>query len=88
MLYCATVDGADMATERIAKLLRRAGMDTFAVFLLEAGGPLVPLAAQAAYILEPLFGKQRNVVGDLARILDDPVEVETLVEHLSREEAC
>jgi hypothetical protein len=88
MLYCATVDGVDVATERLAKLLRRAGMDSFAVFLLEAGGPLVPLAAQAVFILEPFFGKQRSVVGDLARILDDPVEVETLVECLSREEAC
>jgi hypothetical protein len=59
---------------RWAEILRRYQMDTFAVSLLEAGGPLPLLSAQALYLTRPFWG------GDQVSALAQTLE--------SNEEAC
>ena len=73
-------------SERVTSWLRRVGLNEYAAFLLEAIGPFAFLGAQAAFLVEPLFGPSDNPVSDLARLLEDPTQVSALVERLRMEE--
>jgi hypothetical protein len=75
----------ESSTARVTRWLHRVGLNVPAAFLLEAAGPLLPLGAQAAFLLEPLFGTAENSLNDLAQILEDPDQVSSLVENLRSE---
>ena len=78
-----------VVSERVARWLQRVGLNQPAAFLLEAIGPLAFLGAQAAFLVEPMFGVSNNPIGDLARLLEDPTQVSELVERLRTEdEGC
>ena len=53
---------------RWAETLRRCGLDSFVASLLEAGGPLPFLGAQALYLTGPFLG--RDQARALARMLE------------------
>ena len=67
-------------TEDLARKLRRTGMGGVAAMLLEAAGPLTLIGAQAAYIVEPLFGGEE--LHDIGRVLEDPEKVRRLIDQL------
>ena len=72
-------------TRQIARWLNDQGLQGIAAFLLEVGKPFGVLAAQAAYIAEPFFGGQRGLFRDLARFLEDPEQIEALMDQLHKE---
>jgi hypothetical protein len=67
---------------QIARWLNNQGLQGIAAFLLELGRPFGFFAAQAAYIAEPFFGGQRGLFLDLARLLEDPEQMDQLMDHL------
>ncbi|UCF60007.1 MAG: hypothetical protein JSV37_09575 [Anaerolineaceae bacterium] len=75
----------ESSTDRIAHWLHRAGLNEPAAFLLDAAGPLLPFGAQVAFLLNPLFGRAKDSLNDLAQVLEDPSQVSLLVENLRSE---
>lgn len=73
-------------SDQIARWLNNQGLQGIVAFLLEVGRPFYVLAAQAAYIAEPIFGGQRGLFHDLARILEDPEQVDKLMDELNKGE--
>lgn len=53
---------------------RRYGLESWAVFALDALEPLAPLGAQTIYALGPVLGLERTATHSLARMLDDDQE--------------
>lgn len=86
MLYCAAMEQSKDSTERVARWLRRSGLEGVAAFILEAAGPLVVIGAQAAYLIEPLFGSPDSPLGDFARVMEDPGMTSALIEQLRQED--
>jgi hypothetical protein len=72
-------------SRQIARWLNDQGLQGIAAFLLELGRPFGVLAAQAAYLAEPFFGKQKGMFRDLGRILEDPVQLDAIMFHLESE---
>ncbi|HEY43793.1 MAG TPA: hypothetical protein G4O11_07410 [Anaerolineae bacterium] len=75
----------DSSADRVVSWWHRAGLNGPAAFLLEAVGPLLPLGAQVAFLLEPLFGRVENPFSDLAQLLEDPSQLSVLMENLRAE---
>jgi hypothetical protein len=50
---------------------RRYGLESWAVFALDAFEPLAPLGAQTIYALGPVMGLGRSATHSLARMLED-----------------
>jgi hypothetical protein len=66
-----------------AASLRRLKLDGLAAWLLEAGGPLTVLSAQALYLSQPfLGGNQLNV---LAHMLEEEDETQAFARYLRGE---
>jgi hypothetical protein len=66
-----------------AESLRRLKLDGLAAWLLEAGGPLTVLGAQAVYMSQPfLGGKQLN---ELAHMLEEEEETRAFARYLRGE---
>ena len=66
---------------RWAALLQRYHLDQFAAWMLDAGGPLALLGAQALYFGRGLLPADQ--VDALARTLEDDSEVRALAAYLS-----
>jgi hypothetical protein len=63
-----------------AESLRRLKLDGFAAWVLEAGGPLTILGAQALYMSQPFFGgKQLHA---LAQMLEEDEETQAFARFL------
>jgi hypothetical protein len=75
--------------DRVAEQVVRRGLVTPALFFLELHRPLSFLAGQATHALQPflapLFGYQ--TVQRLARLLEDPANVDRLLERIEQLEA-
>ena len=55
--------------------LRRRGLDGFAAWLLEAGGPINLIGAQLLYVSQPFVAPQaNNAIHALANLLEDEGE--------------
>ena len=66
-----------------AESLRRFKLDGLASWLLEAGGPLTILGAQAIYLSQPfLGGKQASSWNSLAHMLETEEEVQAFAHYL------
>jgi hypothetical protein len=74
-------------SERLAGRIRRAGLGDVSAALLEAAGPLTFVAAQLAFIAEPLFGGRRGAIGELGRLFEDPSRLSELLVRLRQEDA-
>ncbi len=66
-----------------AETLRRLKLDGFAAWLLEAGGPLTVLGAQAVYLSQPFMGG--NKLNSLARMLEEDEETQAFARYLRGE---
>jgi hypothetical protein len=70
---------------RWAETLRRYQMEAFAASLLEAGGPLPLISAQALYLARPFWGGDQ--VDALARMLESDEEAHAFAAFLSGEDS-
>jgi hypothetical protein len=68
---------------RWAELLHRYKLDQFAAWMLEAGGPLALLSAQALYFGRGFFAT--HSIDALARTLEDGVEARAFAAYLQAE---
>jgi hypothetical protein len=69
----------------LARKLHGWGVNDLAATLLESGGPLSFLGAQALYLVAPLLGPltPENGAMALAQILEDPAATRDLIKSLS-----
>ena len=69
----------------LARKLHAWGLNDLAATLLESGGPLPYLGAQALYMVAPLLGPltPENDAMALAHILEDPDSTRDLIKSLS-----
>jgi hypothetical protein len=73
-------------SKRIASWFNERGLQDIAAFLLDVAKPFGVLAAQTAYLIEPIFGGHRGLMHDLAQFLEDPDQMDELMDQLYREE--
>ena len=66
-----------------AESLRRLKLDGFAAWLLEAGGPLTILGAQAVYFSQPFIGGGK--LDPLAHLLEEDEESQAFARYLRGE---
>ena len=66
-----------------AESLRRLKLDGFAAWLLEAGGPLTILGAQAVYFSQPFIGG--GILDPLAHLLEEDEESQAFARYLRGE---
>jgi hypothetical protein len=66
-----------------AESLRRLKLDGFAAWLLEAGGPLIILGAQAVYLSQPFIGGKK--LDSLALMLEEDEESQAFARYLRGE---
>ena len=71
-------------TSQIARWLNDQGLQSIVAFLLEVGRPFGVLVAQAAYIAEPFFGGQRGLFRDIAHVLEDPEQIDEIMDQLRK----
>ena len=67
-----------------AESLRRLKLDGFAAWLLEAGGPLTILSAQAVYMSQPFIGGKN--LNSLAQMLEEDDQTQAFARYLRGEE--
>ena len=67
-----------------AESLRRLKLDGFAAWLLEAGGPLTILSAQAVYMSQPFIGGKN--LNSLAQMLEEDEQTQAFARYLREEE--
>ena len=66
-----------------AESLRRLKLDGFAAWLLDAGGPLTLLGAQAVYLSQPFIGGKK--LDSLAHLLEEEQESQAFARYLRGE---
>jgi hypothetical protein len=66
-----------------AQSLRRLKLDVVAAWLLEAGGPLTFLGAQAVYLSQPFMGGKK--LDSLAHMLEEDEETQAFASYLRGE---
>ncbi len=66
-----------------AESLRRLKLDVLAAWLLEAGGPLTVLGAQAVYLGQPFLGGKK--LDSLAHMLEEDEETQAFARYLRGE---
>ncbi|MEA1976531.1 MAG: hypothetical protein U9N80_01370 [Chloroflexota bacterium] len=71
---------------RLARILRRYGLGGLAAAFLDAGGPILPLGAQAAYLLNPLMSGPSGTWNEFGKIMEDPDAVSELILMLRKKE--
>jgi hypothetical protein len=72
-------------SKRIARWVNERGLQDIAAFLVDAVRPFGLIAAQGAYFLEPLVGGQNGLLRELANLLSDEDQMETLLGQLNQE---
>lgn len=60
-------------------------MAGMAAAFLDAGGPILPLGAQAAYLISPLLGGPSGPWNEFGKLLEDPDAVSELIGMLRKE---
>jgi len=68
-----------------AESLRRFKLDVVAAWLLEAGGPLTVLGAQAVYLSQPFLGGKK--LDSVAHMLEEEEESQAFARYLRGESA-
>ncbi|MEW6398857.1 MAG: hypothetical protein AB1503_06790 [Bacillota bacterium] len=89
MIYEITPQERDQLIEKLARLVRRFGMYTPAIFMLETGKDLSWLGSQFMHLFSPVITLVWGDFEKLAFLLEDKQNVERLIrriEELSEEE--
>jgi hypothetical protein len=76
------MDAQRQFADRMIEWLQDMGLAEFAAAVFEAAGPLNILGAQAIFMIEPLVSAPGGALGEFARKLEDPLQVEDLVKRL------
>ncbi|MCJ7567560.1 MAG: hypothetical protein MUO58_08475 [Anaerolineales bacterium] len=71
---------------RLAQILRRSGMGGLVAAFLDAGGPILPMGAQAAYLISPIMDGPSGTWNEFGKILEDPDAVSELIVMLRKKE--
>lgn len=66
-----------------AEFLHRWGLESIAAWVLDVGGPLTLLGAQALYLGQPFLDRER--VSALARLLEDDGQAQAFADYLRRD---
>ena len=61
-------------------------MQEVVLFFLEVLRPFNFIVAQIAYMTDPLFGGTSHFLKDLGQVLEDPIEVNSLMANLDHQE--
>jgi hypothetical protein len=85
VLYCAAMMSKRDSVRDLARLLKRGGLGSIFAAVLEAGGPLRVLGAQAAFLFDPLFGGGEGALARFGEILEDPEAFRDLISVLREE---
>jgi hypothetical protein len=74
--------------EKVADLVRRLGLQSATLVVLEAGRPLTFLAAQLMWLVQPVLSAfvPRGELGNVATLLEDQESVDALIEMLAQEQ--
>lgn len=86
MLYCAAMEGRIKVQRRLARMLRRSGLGGLVAAFLDAGGPILPLGAQAVYLLNPFMSGPSGTWNEFGKIMEDPDAVSELIVLLRKKE--
>ncbi len=73
------------SVQDVVRLMKRGGFGSLFAAVLEAGGPLRVLGAQAAFFCDPLFSASSGTLTKLGEILEDPEAYKDLLEALKDE---
>ncbi len=76
------MDAQRQFVDRMVEWLQAMGLAEFAAAALKAAGPLNLLGAQAIFMIEPLISAPGSALGEFAHRLEDPHQVEELVQRL------
>ena len=81
--------GDDQFVGQIADALCSRGLRLPALIGLEAGRPLSLIGGQFLWILQPVLGLlvSRELVGQVAQLLEEPAAVDELIDHLEARES-
>jgi hypothetical protein len=72
-------------SKRIARWVNERGLQDIAAFLVDAVRPFGLLAAQTVYFFEPLVGGRNGLLHELANILSDSDQMDTLLDQMNQE---
>ncbi|MGD8553753.1 MAG: hypothetical protein PVG02_08830, partial [Anaerolineales bacterium] len=87
VLYCAAMMSERDSVHDVARLLKRGGLGSVFAAVLEAGGPLRVLGAQAAFMFDPLLGGDAGTLTRFGEILEDPEAFADLISVLRDEDS-
>jgi hypothetical protein len=73
------------ASERATNWLRHFGLGFAAAGFLEAFRSLTYIGAQVLFLFEPMIGWRSDSIRDFAQLLEDPDQVEDLIQRLREE---
>ena len=76
------MDAQQRFADSMIEWLQDMGLADFIAAALEAAGPLALLGAQAIFMLEPLVSTPGGRLSKLAQTLEDPSQMEGLVQRL------
>ncbi len=71
---------------RLARILRRFGLGDLVAAFLDAGGPILPLGAQAVYLLNPFMSGPSGTWNEFGKIMEDPDAISELIVMLRKKE--
>ncbi len=80
------MEGRIKVQRRLARILRRTGLGGLVAAFLDAGGPILPLGAQAAYLLNPFMSSPSGTWNEFGKIMEDPDAISELIEMLRKKE--
>jgi hypothetical protein len=72
-------------SKRIARWVNERGLQDIVAFLVDVARPFGVFAAQTAYFIEPLLGRQDGLIRDLAVLLGDTDQMDTFLDQLNKE---
>jgi hypothetical protein len=72
-------------SKRIARWIDERGLQDIVAFLVDMIRPFGVFAAQTAYLIEPLVGTQNDWLRDLAALLEDPDQLDAMMDQLDKE---
>lgn len=71
---------------KLVRILQRTGLAWMVAGILDAGRPILPLGAQAAYMLNPILSSSTASWTEFGMILEDPDAVSKLIAMLRTKE--
>lgn len=71
---------------RLARTIRRSGLGGLVAAFLDASGPILPLGAQAAYLISPFMSGPSGTLNEFGKMLEDTDAVSELIVMLRMKE--